>query len=533
MKKLPAITALALALISGLAQADRLEDIRKAGVLRVASFDSNPPFGFVDAKSKQIEGLDVDYAKALADKLGVRLQVLPTNPANRIPLLTANKVDLVLANFTITPERAQQVDFSIPYFSSGQQFIVKKGTLTSPEVLNKWRVGVDKGTVNEGVLREKFPGAKVIAYDDTPFAFTALRNGQVQAITQDGPKLIGLLANVPDRDKYEVPPFTISNDLIGVGIPKGEKALTEFVDKSLRELEQDGQAQKIYDTWFGPQTKTRWRACTRSATRAERPASPARPARLTSLRRVFRSTRRNPAHVRRTSRPAVPALVARRLPADPRSCPAQLPARHPDRRPLAIARLSRRRLLSWPARAYLALFRNTPLLVQLFFWYFGVPALLPEALVSWLNTPHETPLLDWPSFEFLAGAWGLTLYTSAFVAEEFRAGIASVRPEQRAAGLALGLTQRQVWREVVLPQALRTALPPLLGQYMNALKNSSLAMAIGLAELSYASRQVETETFKTFQAFGIATLLYIGAIALIEAFGQALQQTRRYRQGGA
>ncbi|RTB13423.1 amino acid ABC transporter permease [Pseudomonas aeruginosa] len=201
--------------------------------------------------------------------------------------------------------------------------------------------------------------------------------------------------------------------------------------------------------------------------------------------------------------------------------------------PLAIARLSRRRLLSWPARAYLALFRNTPLLVQLFFWYFGVPALLPEALVSWLNTPHETPLLDWPSFEFLAGAWGLTLYTSAFVAEEFRAGIASVRPEQRAAGLALGLTQRQVWRVVVLPQALRTALPPLLGQYMNALKNSSLAMAIGLAELSYASRQVETETFKTFQAFGIATLLYIGAIAVIEAFGQALQQTRRYRQGGA
>ncbi|MBG4788033.1 amino acid ABC transporter permease [Pseudomonas aeruginosa] len=201
--------------------------------------------------------------------------------------------------------------------------------------------------------------------------------------------------------------------------------------------------------------------------------------------------------------------------------------------PLAIARLARRRLLSWPARAYLALFRNTPLLVQLFFWYFGVPALLPEALVSWLNTPHETPLLDWPSFEFLAGAWGLTLYTSAFVAEEFRAGIASVRPEQRAAGLALGLTQRQVWRVVVLPQALRTALPPLLGQYMNALKNSSLAMAIGLAELSYASRQVETETFKTFQAFGIATLLYIGAIALIEAFGQALQQTRRYRQGGA
>jgi len=205
--------------------------------------------------------------------------------------------------------------------------------------------------------------------------------------------------------------------------------------------------------------------------------------------------------------------------------------------PLAIARLARSRYWSWPARAYLALFRNTPLLVQLFFWYFGVPALLPEDLVAWLNTPHElTPggfPLAWPSFEFLAAAWGLTLYTTAFVAEELRAGIASVRPQQHAAGLALGLRPMQVWRLVVLPQALRTALPPLLGQYMNALKNSSLAMAIGLAELSYASRQVETETFKTFQAFGIATLLYIGAIALIEAIGQAIQHSRRYRRGAA
>lgn len=256
MKKLTAITALSLAVLSGIAHADRLEDIKKSGVLRVAAFDSNPPFGFVDAKSRQIEGLDVDYAKAIAEKLGVKLQLQPTNPANRVPLLVANKVDLVLANFTITPERAEQVNFSTPYFSSGQQFIVKKGTLKNQDDLNKWRVGVDKGTVNEGVLREKFPGAKVIAYDDTPFAFTALRNGNVQAITQDGPKLIGLLANVPDKDKYEVPPFTISNDLIGVGIPKGETALTEFVNQTLVELEAKGQAQKIYDTWFGPNTPT-------------------------------------------------------------------------------------------------------------------------------------------------------------------------------------------------------------------------------------------------------------------------------------
>jgi polar amino acid transport system substrate-binding protein len=132
----------------------------KAGVLRVATFDSNPPFGFVDAKSHHIVGLDVDYAKALADKLGVKLQLQPTNPANRIPFLTSGKVDLVLANFTITDERAKQVDFSIPYFSSGQQFLAKKGVLKSADQLNGLRVGADKGTTNEITLRDKSPARR-------------------------------------------------------------------------------------------------------------------------------------------------------------------------------------------------------------------------------------------------------------------------------------------------------------------------------------------------------------------------------------
>lgn len=176
------------------------------------------------------------------------------NPANRVPLLVANKVDLVLANFTITPERAEQVNFSIPYFASGQQFIVKKRHPQLPRRTEQVARRCRQGHGQQGVLREKFPGAKVVAYDDTPFAFTALRNGNVQAITQDGPKLIGLLANVPDKDKYEVP--FISNDLIGVGILKGEVRLTDVVNQTLTELESQGKAQGIYDAWFGPTTKT-------------------------------------------------------------------------------------------------------------------------------------------------------------------------------------------------------------------------------------------------------------------------------------
>lgn len=201
---------------------------------------------------------------------------------------------------------------------------------------------------------------------------------------------------------------------------------------------------------------------------------------------------------------------------------------------LATARDSQRKLLRWPTIAYSALFRNTPLLVQLFFWYFGAAQLLPGVLLQWLNSPHDVAVagwvLSWPSFEFLAGLIGLTLYSSAFIAEEIRAGIGGVARGQKYASLALGLTPWQAMRYVVLPQALKIALPPLLGQYMNIIKNSSLTMAIGVAELSYASRQVETETLRTFQAFGVATVLYIVIIALIEGWGMWRQQ-RQWARG--
>ena len=197
---------------------------------------------------------------------------------------------------------------------------------------------------------------------------------------------------------------------------------------------------------------------------------------------------------------------------------------------LCLARVAQSRLWSWPARAWLSVFRNTPLLVQLFFWYFGASALMPENLLIWLNTPHVWDLklfgVHWPSFEYIAGFFGLTLYTAAFIAEEFRSGVRGVPAGQIAAAQALGFTPLQVWLNVVMPQAFRISLPPLLGQYMNAVKNSSLTMAIGLAELSYASRQVETETFKTFQAFGIATTLYILTIIVIELAGQWLQRRK-------
>ncbi|MGK2946181.1 MAG: ABC transporter substrate-binding protein [Candidatus Malihini olakiniferum] len=244
--------------VSGITQADKPDYIQKSGVVKIAVFDSNPPFGFVDPQTKKLVGYDVDIAEAIGKALGVKVELRATNPANRIPLLASQKVDLIAANFTITDERAKQVNFSIPYFATGQKFIARKGVLKTPEDIKALRIGADKGTIQEITLREHYPTAKVISYDDTPLAFAALRNGNVQAITQDDAKLVGLLANVPYAQKaeFEISPFSITKEYQGVGAPKGEDRLTQKINDKLLQLEKTGEAKQIYDRWFGPTTKS-------------------------------------------------------------------------------------------------------------------------------------------------------------------------------------------------------------------------------------------------------------------------------------
>ncbi|ADW73992.1 extracellular solute-binding protein family 3 [Rahnella aceris] len=238
------------------AHADQLADIKKAGVVKVATFDSNPPFGSLDAKTHDIVGYDVDFAKALAKTLGVKLQLVPTNPANRIPLLQSGKADLIVADITITPERAKVIDFSVPYFVTGQQFLVPAG---SPDKLDAYataRIGAVKGTTGEQELHNRFPQSRVLSYDDIPLALSALRNGNVQAITQDSTILAGLLDGAPDKAKYKVLPELLSKEEIGVGVKKGETSLLKVVNDELLNLEKNGQAVSIYNVWFGPQTKS-------------------------------------------------------------------------------------------------------------------------------------------------------------------------------------------------------------------------------------------------------------------------------------
>jgi glutamate/aspartate transport system permease protein len=163
---------------------------------------------------------------------------------------------------------------------------------------------------------------------------------------------------------------------------------------------------------------------------------------------------------------------------------------------------------------YVAVFRSVPLLLQLFLWYFVVPELLPASVAHWIKR-------DLPLPEYWTSVIGLGLFTSARIAEQFRAGIQAVGRGQSMAAAASGLTLLQSYRYVLLPVAARYVLPPLTSEFLNVVKNSSLALTIGLLELTGQSRQIEGVTFHGIEAFTAATLIYVAltlaAIAAMRA----------------
>jgi His/Glu/Gln/Arg/opine family amino acid ABC transporter permease subunit len=152
------------------------------------------------------------------------------------------------------------------------------------------------------------------------------------------------------------------------------------------------------------------------------------------------------------------------------------------------------------ATAYVEFFRNVPLLVWLFFWYFGAPEVFPEAIRQWLI--HH-------GMEFWAGVTAISVYHGARMAEIIRAGIQSIPKTQTEAGLSTGLSIIETYRLIIIPIALRLIVPPLTNDSLGLLKNTSLVMTIGVTELTFATRQIETYTAKAFEAFTAGTLIYL------------------------
>ncbi|MCU4120018.1 amino acid ABC transporter permease [Variovorax sp. N23] len=182
---------------------------------------------------------------------------------------------------------------------------------------------------------------------------------------------------------------------------------------------------------------------------------------------------------------------------------------------VALLRLAPVAALRWIGFGFVESIRNIPLLAHMLFWYFGAPELLPDAVKAWLYAGN---------IEAVSAVIALTLYTAAFMAEDIRSGIRAIPPVQFEAGRALGFGFLATMRRVILPQALRITVPPLISQTLNLWKNTSIATVIGAAELMYQAGKVESASFRSFEAFGFATAAYLTVSLVITGLAAWYQQ---------
>lgn len=163
--------------------------------------------------------------------------------------------------------------------------------------------------------------------------------------------------------------------------------------------------------------------------------------------------------------------------------------------------------LVFAGNVYIEVFRNVPLLVQLFLWFYVVPEVLPHALGAWVKQLRYGP--------FDTAVLGIGLYMASRVASQITAGIKSLPSGQRMAGTAIGLTTVQTYRYVILPLAYRIIFPPLTSEFLNTIKNTSVALTIGLVELTASARAMQEFSFQVFEAFTAATVIYLLLSAVV------------------
>ncbi|HEY1059303.1 amino acid ABC transporter permease [Limnobacter humi] len=169
---------------------------------------------------------------------------------------------------------------------------------------------------------------------------------------------------------------------------------------------------------------------------------------------------------------------------------------------MGVLRTTSHKGLSFIGNAYVEIFRNVPLIVQFFIWYFVIPEFIPP-LKQWSINQDPTEV------QFITSVVCLGLFTASRVAEQVKSGILSLSRGQRAAGYALGFTEAQTYRYVLLPMAYRIIVPPMTSEAMNLIKNSSVALTIGLTELTFRTKEMGENTFAFFEAYIAATVLYV------------------------
>ena len=487
MKKLHTlIVALgALLILAVSASADDKPILRWGG-----DSEGNVPYMFMDPEKestdkKEMIGVEIDIVNALAERMGMTPQFVHNGWDNLIPGLDLGLYDIALSGLEITPDHLEEVDFSLPYYKTFLQLVVQRGNPQNINGLNDC-VGMRVGTLKQSYAFYTLAEAGVDdirTYDNEINAYQDMAHDRLDAVLMDSPIAIFYAGFNTDLQFVGGPIGEIS---YGIPVRKGESELLKKVNDALVSIRDDGTLRGIYDRWnmwtpmmatyfnddspakFGPDKFNAWAEYQRQG--------------LT----IKQKLRRYVSFLPTFGKAAVVTLKV--------SICAMCLAISMGMI-LAITRLFAPRPLSKLATGYIEVVRGTPVLIQLFFIFYGLPN------IGIRLTP------------FYAGVIGLGLNYAAYEAENYRAGLLAVPRAQMEGALALGMTKGEALRHVVIPQAIRVSLPPVTNDFISLLKDSSLVSMITLIDLTKAYGQL-ANTYYDYFGIGIMVAVIYFLIGL-------------------
>jgi len=442
--------------------------------LTIAVEATYPPFEFLSPQG-DLQGFDVDLMNAIAKEAGFKINYQNLPFAGMIPALQARTIDAAVAAMTITEERAKTVSFSRPYFKSGLAIATRANNqdITSFDSLRNKRIAVQIGTTG-AEKAAAVPGAEVTSFDDAPTAIRELINGNVDALLHDQPVILYALTS-GNVQGIKIVGELLTEEYFGFPTPKGSPNLA-LIDRGLTALLENGGYARIYQKWFGVQPlplpdRLPFQGQTTTGVSALFTAFSTIATALPLLLRGALVT------LQLTALSVILGLIGGSL--------------------LGIVRLSKILPVRWAARAYIDFFRGTPLLVQIFMIYFGIPAIAQELGLGF-NFNRWT-----------AAIIALSLNSAAYIAEIVRAGIQSIDLGQSEASQSLGMSSTQTMRYIIFPQAFRRMLPPLGNEFISMLKDTSLVAVIGFEELFRNGQLIVAGNYRSFEIYAAVAVIYL------------------------
>lgn len=253
---LVAAVILGTAIGSALAETT-LERIARSGVLTAGTRTASIPFAYINQKNEWV-GFSIDLLEEIRGRLErtmkkpIKLDKKEVTPQTRIPLVANRTIDIECGSTTYTRGRDETVDFTINFFFTGSQLLVKRGSpVKGIDDLAGRRVGAAQGTTNEKIIRELQPRANLVVFQDHAQGFLALQQGKIDAYTTDGVLLAGLAVKAPDPKEFEVVGDFFSNEPYSCIMPENDSKWRDFANHTLMELIEDGKFFRLYDKWFG------------------------------------------------------------------------------------------------------------------------------------------------------------------------------------------------------------------------------------------------------------------------------------------